>query len=83
MKSLNVYTTQNPRRHVVFIEILPNAYDNYLSQTAGVTKIFSGVVSFCIFKFRPYWRHISKSNIFVSEILKVLSHEIFKFFNWV
>jgi hypothetical protein len=27
---LNVYTGQNPRRHVVFIEIQPNAYYNYL-----------------------------------------------------
>jgi hypothetical protein len=36
IQSLNVYTGQNPRQHVVLIEILPNAYNNYLSQTAWV-----------------------------------------------
>jgi hypothetical protein len=46
--ALNVYTRQNTRWHVVFIEIQPNAYYKYMSQTAGVTLIFSGVVSFCI-----------------------------------
>ncbi len=34
LKALNVYTSQNPRRHVVFIEIQPNAYYKYMSQTA-------------------------------------------------
>jgi hypothetical protein len=28
--ALNVYTGQNPRRHVVFIEIQPNKYNKYL-----------------------------------------------------
>ncbi len=31
-----MYTGQNPRQHVVLIEIQPNAYNNYLSETAGV-----------------------------------------------
>jgi hypothetical protein len=63
-RPLNVYTSQNPRQHVVFIEIQPNAYNKYPSQTAGVTLIFSGVVSFCIFEFCQYsgCGHISKSN---------------------
>ncbi len=41
---LNVYTRQNPRRHVVFIEIQPNAYNNYLSQTSEVILTFAGVI---------------------------------------
>jgi hypothetical protein len=43
-RPLNVYTRQKPRRHVVFIEIQPNAYNNYLSQTAGVILTFAGVI---------------------------------------
>jgi hypothetical protein len=46
---LNVYTGQNPRRPVVLIEIEPNAYKNYLSQTAGVILTFFGVICFCRF----------------------------------
>ncbi len=42
--SLNVDTGENPRRHVVFIKIKPNAYNKYLSQMAGATLIFLGVV---------------------------------------
>jgi hypothetical protein len=38
-----VNTRQNPRRHVVFIEIQPNAYNKYLSQTARVTLILFGL----------------------------------------
>jgi hypothetical protein len=38
--TLNVYTGQNPRRHVVFIEIQPNAYNNHLFQAAGVILTF-------------------------------------------
>ncbi len=57
---LNVDTGLNPRRHVVFIEIQPNAYSKYLSWTAGVTLIFFWVVSFCIFEFaRTVWKYIS------------------------
>ncbi len=36
IRPLNVYTGQNPRQPVVLIEIQPNVYSNYLSQTAGV-----------------------------------------------
>ncbi len=46
---LNVYTGQKPRRPVVFIEIEPNAYNNYLSQTAGVISTFFGVIYFSRF----------------------------------
>ncbi len=46
---LNVYTGQNPRQHVVLTEIQPNAYYDYLSQTAGVILTFFGVIYFCIF----------------------------------
>jgi hypothetical protein len=35
-RALNVYTGQNPRQPVVLIEIQPNAYNNYLSQMAGI-----------------------------------------------
>jgi hypothetical protein len=35
-----VYTGQNPRQHVVLIEIQPNAYNNYLSQMAEVILTF-------------------------------------------
>jgi hypothetical protein len=44
--SLN--SRQNPRRHVVFIEICPNAYNNYLSQRAGVILYFCrfGIIKF-------------------------------------
>ncbi len=49
LKSLNVYTGQNTRWHVILIEIQPNAYNKYLSPTAGVILIFFGVISFCIF----------------------------------
>jgi hypothetical protein len=41
-----VYTGQNPRRHVVLIEIQPNAYYTYLSQTARVILTFFGVMFF-------------------------------------
>jgi hypothetical protein len=34
VKPLNVYPGQNSRRHVFLIEIQPNAYNIYLSQTA-------------------------------------------------
>jgi hypothetical protein len=44
-----ICTGQNPRRHVVFIEIWPNAYNNYLSQTAEVILTFTGVIYFCRF----------------------------------
>jgi hypothetical protein len=54
---LNVYTGQNPRQHVVLIEIQPNAYHNYLSQTAWATLTFFGVISYCIFGIHQYWRH--------------------------
>jgi hypothetical protein len=47
--TLNVYTGQNPRRHVVFIEIYPIAYINYLYQMAGVILTFFGAVYFCGF----------------------------------
>ncbi len=43
---LNVYTGQNPRRHVILIEIQPNAYNNYLSETARVILTFFGVIYF-------------------------------------
>jgi hypothetical protein len=46
---LNVYTGQNPRRHVVLIEIQPNACNKYLSRKVGVILRFVGVVYFCIF----------------------------------
>jgi hypothetical protein len=39
---LNVDTRQNPRRHVVFIKIQPNAYHKYLYQTAGVILTLFG-----------------------------------------
>jgi hypothetical protein len=48
---LNEDTGQNPRRHIVLVEIQPNAYNKYLSQTAGVILIFLGVISFCKFRF--------------------------------
>jgi hypothetical protein len=38
--TLNMYTGQNPRRPVVLIEFEPNAYNNYLSPTAGVILTF-------------------------------------------
>ncbi len=60
-------TRQNPRRYVVFIEIQPNEYNKYLFLMAGITLIFFGVVSFCIFDFRRCWGQISKPNISVSE----------------
>ncbi len=39
---LNVDTRQNPRRHVVFIKIQPNAYHKYLPQTEGSPSILWG-----------------------------------------
>jgi hypothetical protein len=48
---LNVDTGQNPRRHVVLIEIRPNAYNMNLSKTAGVILIFLGVIFFVYFDF--------------------------------
>jgi hypothetical protein len=44
-----VDTGQNPRQHVVLIDIQPNAYNKYLFQTAGVILRFVGVFYFCIF----------------------------------
>ncbi len=44
MYMLNVDTGQNPRRHVILIEIQPNAYNKYLSPTAGIILRFVGVV---------------------------------------
>jgi hypothetical protein len=42
VQPLKVYTGQSPRQRVVLIEIQPNAYNNYLSQTAGVITFFWG-----------------------------------------
>jgi hypothetical protein len=46
---LNVDTGQNPRRHVLLIEIQLNAYNKYLSRTAWVSLRFVGVAYFCSF----------------------------------
>ncbi len=48
---LNVDTGHNPWRHVVLIEIQPNAYNMNLSKTAGVILIFLGVIFFVYFDF--------------------------------
>jgi hypothetical protein len=52
------YTGQNPRQHVVLVEIQPNAYNKYLSQMAGVILTFFGVIYFCVFGICQYWSPI-------------------------
>ncbi len=55
--ALNVDNGQNPRRHVVLIEI--QCVYKYLSQMAEVIQIFFVVVFYSIFGIYQYWSHYS------------------------